>query len=46
MAARETPIAVTKGAFQLLSREEQRVVAKLVREGVMVLVDRRQGIPA
>ncbi len=46
MAARDPPIRVTKGAFQLLSREEQRAVVKLVREGLMVLVDRRPGSPA
>ena len=46
MAQHEAPIRVTKGAFQLLSREEQRAVAKLVREGLMVLVDQRPGCTA
>lgn len=42
MAKQELPIPVTKGAFRLLSKDEQRAVAQLVREGIMVLVDRRE----
>lgn len=42
MAAREAPIRVPKEAVQLLPRDRQQAVAELVREGLMILVDRQK----